>query len=206
MLTERIARHQAMVAILDKELDARKLGIALTPEERLAVFGSTRLEDNAGRAERQWGDSDSGGNGSGAPSPYSEQEWLEIRSEQAGIHQRLLDAMRAGTPPADPAAWTSPNSTGSTWTGGSTTATTTSTAPSPRVPRQRADSAATTTTWPPACPATSTTPSSQRRTSGGVLHALVTCSWVAWSAVWVMMRSHSLGVKRPRASCRRRRR
>ena len=31
LLTDRIARHQAMVAVLDKELNARKLGIALTP-------------------------------------------------------------------------------------------------------------------------------------------------------------------------------
>jgi hypothetical protein len=30
-------------------------------------------------------------------------DWQELRTEQAGIHQRLLDAMRAGTPATDPA-------------------------------------------------------------------------------------------------------
>jgi hypothetical protein len=35
-----------MVAAIDRELNARKLGIALTPEERLEAFGSTRLAIN----------------------------------------------------------------------------------------------------------------------------------------------------------------
>ncbi|MEW9531856.1 hypothetical protein [Microbispora sp. NPDC049125] len=51
LLTERIARHQAMVEVIDRELNARTLGITLTAEERLEVFGSTRLEDNAALAE-----------------------------------------------------------------------------------------------------------------------------------------------------------
>ncbi|MGW5052610.1 MerR family transcriptional regulator [Actinokineospora sp. NPDC004072] len=38
LLTERMARHEAMVAAIDKELNARKLGITLTPRERLEVL------------------------------------------------------------------------------------------------------------------------------------------------------------------------
>jgi hypothetical protein len=41
LLAARIARCQAMTAVIDKELSVRKLGISLTPQERLEVFGST---------------------------------------------------------------------------------------------------------------------------------------------------------------------
>jgi hypothetical protein len=60
-----------MMAVIDKELSARKMGLSLTPQERLEVFGSTRLEDHADQAE------------------------------QASIHQRLRDAMNDGVPATD---------------------------------------------------------------------------------------------------------
>ncbi len=103
LLTDRIARHNAMVTAIDKELAARKLGMTLTPEERLEVFGSTRLEDNAAQAEQRWGDTQQWQQRQRRASTYSKQDWLEIRAEQSDIHQRLLDAMRAGTPASDPA-------------------------------------------------------------------------------------------------------
>src|SRR5580692_3621302 len=40
LLAARIARCQAMVAAIDKELSVRKAGISLTPQERLEGFGS----------------------------------------------------------------------------------------------------------------------------------------------------------------------
>ena len=103
LLTERIARHQAMVALIDQELKARKLGLTLTPRERLEVFGNTRLEDNADRAERQWGGSERWAQRRDRAAGYTAEDWKAIRAEQSVIHQRLLDAMRAGTPATDPA-------------------------------------------------------------------------------------------------------
>jgi MerR family transcriptional regulator, thiopeptide resistance regulator len=103
LLTERVIRHQAMVAAIDRELNARKLGITLTARERLEVFGSTRIEDNAVRAEERWGGTEAWLRQRQRVSNYSQQEWLTIRTEQADIHQRLLDAMRAGTPADAPA-------------------------------------------------------------------------------------------------------
>lgn len=103
LLTERIARHQAMVAVIDQEFRARKLGITLTPRERLEVFGNTRLEDNADRAEQQWGGTENWRQRRERAAQYSAEDWAEIRVEQSGIHQHLLDAMRAGTSATDPA-------------------------------------------------------------------------------------------------------
>ena len=103
LLAERIDRQRAMVAAIDKELSARKLGLTLTPAERLAVFGSTRLEDNADQAEARWGGSEQWHQQRERVARYTAADWQELRTEQAGIHQRLLDAMHAGTPATDPA-------------------------------------------------------------------------------------------------------
>ncbi|AQZ62605.1 HTH-type transcriptional activator tipA [[Actinomadura] parvosata subsp. kistnae] len=96
LLAARAERQRAMVAAIDKELNARKLGLSLTPQERLEIFGSTRLEDNAARAEEQWGGSELWRQRQRRASAYSADDWAEIRDEQAGIHQRLLDAMAPG--------------------------------------------------------------------------------------------------------------
>jgi MerR family transcriptional regulator, thiopeptide resistance regulator len=92
-----------MVAVIDKELSARKMGIRLTPRERLEVFGSTRLEDRADRAERRWGGTAQWAQRQQRTSGYTRHDWLQLRTEQASIHQRLLNAMNDGMPAASPA-------------------------------------------------------------------------------------------------------
>jgi hypothetical protein len=102
LLASRIARCRAMAAVIDKELSVRKLGVSLTPQERLEVFGRTPLENLADEAERRLG---------GAAewpqqqrtSGYTVQDWQQLLTENAGIHQRLLEAMNSGAPAGDPA-------------------------------------------------------------------------------------------------------
>lgn len=103
LLSERIERHQAMVAAIDRELGARKLGLTITAAERLAVFGSTRFEDNADRAEARWGGTELWRQQRERVARYTAEDWQTLREEQSGIHLRLLEAMRAGTPATDPA-------------------------------------------------------------------------------------------------------
>ena len=104
LLQQRIDRHQAMIAAIDTELAARQLGITLTPEERLEVFGSTRLLDNAHHAARRWSHTELWRQRQQRTAAYTADDWKAIRLEQATIHQQLLDAMSAGTPATDPAA------------------------------------------------------------------------------------------------------
>ncbi|MEV4799351.1 MerR family transcriptional regulator [Nonomuraea sp. NPDC049421] len=103
LLLQRIERQRAMVAAIDRELNARRLGLTLTPRERLEILGGTRLEDRADRAEERFGGSELWEQRRRRASAYSAADWAEIRDEQAGIHQRLLDAMNAGLPAGDPA-------------------------------------------------------------------------------------------------------
>jgi MerR family transcriptional regulator, thiopeptide resistance regulator len=103
LLAARIARCQAMVAVIDKELSVRKLGISLTPQERLEVFGSTPMEDLADEAERRWAGTAEWPPQQQRTSGYTVQDWQQLVAENASIHQRLLDAMNSGVPAGDPA-------------------------------------------------------------------------------------------------------
>jgi MerR family transcriptional regulator, thiopeptide resistance regulator len=98
LLGERAARYQAMVAVLDKELSARELGLTLTPEERLEVFGSNRLVDNAEQIIDRWGDNARFSQQRERVAKYTREDWLALRAEQTDIHKRIAAAMTAGTP------------------------------------------------------------------------------------------------------------
>jgi MerR family transcriptional regulator, thiopeptide resistance regulator len=104
LLADRIARLTAMLTAVERELAARAAGVSLTAEERLEVFGGTRLEDRSGQAEQRWGDTEEWAERRRRTADYTKEDWLALRTEQAGIHQRLLDAMRSGVPATDPAA------------------------------------------------------------------------------------------------------
>jgi DNA-binding transcriptional MerR regulator len=96
LLADRITRHQTMVAVIDKELTARELGMTITPEERLEIFGSTQLEDNAGEILARWGDTERFRQPRERTAGYRCEDWLALQAEQADIHQRLAAAMTAG--------------------------------------------------------------------------------------------------------------
>ena len=105
LLAARIARCQAMVAAIEKELSVRKVGISLTPHERLEVFGRLRhrLEDLADEAGRRFGADVEWSPQQQRMSSYTVQDWHKIAAESTSIHQRLLDAMNDGVPAGDPA-------------------------------------------------------------------------------------------------------
>ena len=44
LVRERQARNQALLAAIEKEMEARQMGISLTPEEQFEIFGTDKLE------------------------------------------------------------------------------------------------------------------------------------------------------------------
>lgn len=55
LLTARIERLQKMAAAVEHAMEARTMGINLTPEEKFEVFGDKDPEAHAEEAERRWG-------------------------------------------------------------------------------------------------------------------------------------------------------
>src|SRR5215467_13457228 len=58
LLTSRMARLGQMVEAVEKAMEAHKMGISLTPEERFEVFGDNDPGRYADEAEQRWGDTD----------------------------------------------------------------------------------------------------------------------------------------------------
>lgn len=99
LLREQIARRQDMLAAIEKELEARTMGISLTPEEQLEIFGTDKVGGEwAEEAERRWGDTDAWRQSQRRTAAYTKQDWIEIQAEAAGINQEFLAAMQAGVP------------------------------------------------------------------------------------------------------------
>ena len=98
LLRDRLERTTAMVAAVEKEMEARAMGISLTPEERFELFGNGFSEDYAREAEERWGDTDAWAQSRRRTTAYTKEDWLRIKEEAAGVEARLAAALRDGVP------------------------------------------------------------------------------------------------------------
>jgi MerR family transcriptional regulator, thiopeptide resistance regulator len=99
LLTERIERLSAMVAAIDRETEAKKMGIRLTPEERFEVFGDFNPEDYSEEAERRWGDTEAYRQSKRRVATYTKEDWTRIKAEGEEVQASLAAAFAAGLAP-----------------------------------------------------------------------------------------------------------
>jgi MerR family transcriptional regulator, thiopeptide resistance regulator len=104
LLTERIAHLELMVAAIEREMEAHKMGIQLTPEERFEVFGDFDPDEHAQEAEERWGGTDAYKESQRRVARYSKQDWLTIKAEGEDISLRFAAAMTSGAGPASDTA------------------------------------------------------------------------------------------------------
>ena len=105
LLREQISRRRGMLAAIEKELEAGKMGIALTPEEQLEIFSTDKVSGEwAAEAEQRWGGTEAWTQSQRRAAAYTKQDWLEIQAEADAINRELAAAMTAGTSAADPSA------------------------------------------------------------------------------------------------------
>jgi DNA-binding transcriptional MerR regulator len=98
LLTERIKRMQDMVNAIEFAMEAQKMGISLTPEERFEVFGDFNPDDHAEEVEQRWGDTDAYRESSRRTSRYTKDDWQRNKAESKDWARRLVDVMASGRP------------------------------------------------------------------------------------------------------------
>jgi MerR family transcriptional regulator, thiopeptide resistance regulator len=96
LLTERIKRLEAMVTAIEYTMEALRMGISLTPEERFEVFGDWAPEDYAEEAEQRWGDTKPYVESQRRVATYSKEDWLRIKNEAADLEERFAAALTGG--------------------------------------------------------------------------------------------------------------
>lgn len=99
LLTDQMDRLAAMVAAVEKTMEARKMGISLNPDEMFEVFGDADPSQYADEVEQRWGDTDAYKQSQRRTASYTKDDWLQIKAEGAAAEQRLAAAMAAGLPP-----------------------------------------------------------------------------------------------------------
>ncbi|MGX1884531.1 MerR family transcriptional regulator [Streptomyces sp. NPDC055287] len=99
LLSGRIAKLQEMAAAVETALEARKMGINLTPEEKFEVFGDHDPEQYAEEAEQRWGNSEAYKESQRRSASYTKEDWLRIKAEGEENTAGLVAAMEAGAAP-----------------------------------------------------------------------------------------------------------
>src|SRR4051794_8990724 len=96
LLRERLDRTQAMVAAVEKEMEAHTMGISLTPEERFEVFGEHDPAQYDAEVEERWGETDAYQESQRKTASYTKDDWLRIKAEGEDIERRFASALAAG--------------------------------------------------------------------------------------------------------------
>ncbi|MFF7409927.1 MerR family transcriptional regulator [Streptomyces lydicus] len=97
-------RLQQMAAAVEHAMEARKMGINLTPEERFEVFGDHDPDRYEEESRRRWGDTEPYRQSQRRVSAYTKEDWLRIKAEGAANTDAFAALMDAGTAPSAPAA------------------------------------------------------------------------------------------------------
>lgn len=104
LLTARIEKLRKMAAAVEQAMEARKMGINLTPEERFEVFGDKDPEQYAEEAEQRWGGTEAYAESQRRAAGYTKDDWKRMQAEVADWSERYSGLMAAGHPPVSEAA------------------------------------------------------------------------------------------------------
>jgi MerR family transcriptional regulator, thiopeptide resistance regulator len=104
LLRARIARQQQLLDALEKEMEARQMGISLTPEEQFEIFGTDKLNEEMDEAGRRWGQGPEWQESKRRTAAYSKTDWLAIKAEADTNIEGFAAAIKAGLAPESDAA------------------------------------------------------------------------------------------------------
>jgi hypothetical protein len=77
-------------------MEARRVGIRLTPQEMLEVFQGFDPTQYAEEAEQRWGESDAYRESARRTSAYTKEDWLRIRAEADDVCSQFASAFSGG--------------------------------------------------------------------------------------------------------------
>ncbi|MER5349146.1 MerR family transcriptional regulator [Kitasatospora sp. NPDC002551] len=98
LLTDRIAHLQKLAAAVEHAMEAEKMGIQLTPEEKFELFGEHYREEWETEAEQRWGDTAAWAESQRRTGGYEKADWERIKAETDALNARLVEAFTAGEP------------------------------------------------------------------------------------------------------------
>lgn len=103
LLTEQIDRLHQMAAAVEKMMEAKTMGVQLTPEEQREIFGEDWLgEEYADEAQRRWGDGEEWKQSAARTASFTKDDWRQIKAETDALEAEFAAALRKGLPADGP--------------------------------------------------------------------------------------------------------
>ncbi|MGY1747085.1 MerR family transcriptional regulator [Blastococcus sp. SYSU D00695] len=99
LLQDRLAADQQLLAAVEKEMEARQMGISLTPEERFEVFGEHDPQRYEAEVRERWGETDAYAESRRRTRGYTKDDWLRIKADGEELTRRMAAALRDGVAP-----------------------------------------------------------------------------------------------------------
>lgn len=99
LLNERLARLQAMVAAVEKEMEATMSSINLTPAEKLEIFGQSYNPEWETEAEEHWGGTEAWEQSQARAASFSKDDWKRFKTEGAELNRRLVAGYQSALAP-----------------------------------------------------------------------------------------------------------
>lgn len=96
LLSQRIVQLKGMAEAIEKEMEARTMGINLTPEERFEVFGDFRPEDYEAEVRERWGGNDAYEQSRRRMATMTKADWVTFQDEAAVTVQGFAAAFKDG--------------------------------------------------------------------------------------------------------------
>lgn len=102
LLEQRATHLEAMIATIDRTLDAHTKGTPMNKEDMFEVFGDFDPAEHEEEARERWGDTDAYAESARRTKRYTKDDWLRIKQEGAAVVEGLVARMDAGAGPDDP--------------------------------------------------------------------------------------------------------
>ncbi|RSS83505.1 MerR family transcriptional regulator [Streptomyces sp. WAC06614] len=96
LLTDRIDRLKEMAAAVERAMEARRMSIDLTPEEKFEVFGDHDPDQYADEVHERWGGTDAYKESARRTASYTKEDWKRLMEQHNDICRRLAGLMETG--------------------------------------------------------------------------------------------------------------
>ncbi|MFG1965380.1 MerR family transcriptional regulator [Nonomuraea sp. NPDC049028] len=103
LLVRRSERLSEVIAAVERAMQAHTMSVALSPAERLEVFGGFRpevheAEVHEAEVERRWGGGERYEQSRRRVAAYTEADWVRLKAEAAAVVEDLAAVFKAGLP------------------------------------------------------------------------------------------------------------
>ena len=104
MLAQKAARTQALIASVERAINAERTGVRMTKEEMFEVFGDFDPAEHEGEVQERWGHTDAYAESARRTAKYTKADWERFKAESEQIGTDTARLMDEGVSADDPRA------------------------------------------------------------------------------------------------------